>query len=86
MYDQYSAWIVLLNGAEHRAQLLLSLLLTPSERTLLSSTEVCLNSLRANSIYKSQPAETSACSALRLAASPVSIEMHIHVLKNGEVL
>lgn len=56
------------------------------KHTLLSSTEVCLNSLRANSIYKSQPAETSACSALRLAASPVSIEMHIHVLKNGEVL
>lgn len=52
--------------------------------TLLSNIGVCLNSLRENSIYKSQAAETSAFVVLRLAASSVSIEMNIHLLKNGE--
>lgn len=54
--------------------------------TLLSDIGVCLNSLRENSIYKSQAAETSAFVVLRLAASSVSIEMNIHLLKNGGVL
>lgn len=51
--------------------------------TLLSDTGVCLNSPKENSIYKSQAAETSAFVVLRLAASSVSIEMNIHLLKNG---
>lgn len=51
--------------------------------TLLSNIGVCLNSFRENSIYKSQAAETSAFVVLRLAASSVSIEMNIHLLKNG---
>lgn len=51
--------------------------------TLLSDIGVCLNSLKENSIYKSQAAETSAFVVLRLAASSVSIEMNIHLLKNG---
>lgn len=51
--------------------------------TLLSDTGVCLNYLRKNSIYKSQAAEKNAFVMLGLAASSVSIEMNIHLLKNG---
>lgn len=51
--------------------------------TLLSDTGVYLNCLRENSIYKSQAAETNAFVVLGLPASSVSIEMNIHLLKNG---
>lgn len=58
---------------------------TPNLQHYPTLVGISLNSLRENGIYKSQAAETSAFSALRLPAGTVSIEMNIDLLKNGEV-